>query len=283
MGLKRGIHEVVTVLEPGVTMHRASDGGPSRFPVTGLKQNTTHLHPAPKAGGMLLPAESNSELAAMYLLDISTSVLSYMAQPHLLKFSMDGEKREYTPDLELVAPFWLAEQLLKGMPFVKAALKMPAMRSAKDPLVNIVLEIKKDRRKEKGDYTTKIKEVSSIYGRHDFFFFVLEQKPHLTSIDCSHLPSILLDHSLVVRDDIVYMALEHLRVSNGVTTYAAMMDVFGGGPTGREITNYLHIRGLIWVDFSSNPLFREKTTVVAAPPLLGRKRRAAAQFSRKAA
>ncbi len=280
MGLKRGISWVEIRLEPGVVMYRAADGGPTRFPVTGLKRNTTHLHPTPKAGQMLLPAESNPELAAMNLMDLSTSFLSYMAQPHLLVFHRNGKKREYTPDIEAVVPFWFVEQLLNGIPFFRAALKMPSARSARDPLVNIVLEVKKSMKYETDDYKTKIKDdVPPIYGRHGYHFFVIEEEPDLPPKRCAHLPSILMDRNLIVSDDIVPTALEFLRRENGVTTYAAMMDALGGGPAGRERTNYLHIQGLIWADLSANPVMREASTVVAMPPLLGPKRIALARRS----
>jgi hypothetical protein len=283
MGLKKGIPSIETALEPQVVIYRAADGGPTRFPVTGLKRNTTHYHIAGKAGNMLLPAESNHELAAMFLLDISTSVLSYMAQPHLLVFRKNGKKREYTPDLDAVVPFWFAEQLLNGIPFARAALKMPSARSAREPLVKIVLEVKRTMDDEPDEYKAKINAVANIYRRHGYFFFVLEEKRDLKAVNCSHLPSILMDRSVTVNENIIKLALDFLRRENGVTTYAAMMEVLGGGPLGRELTNYLHIIGLIWVDYTANPVSREDSTTVAMPPLLGPRRQAAARTSSRAA
>ncbi|MBY5545997.1 hypothetical protein HFO61_03930 [Rhizobium leguminosarum] len=276
MGLKKGIPEVCYHLGPDVRMYRAADGGPTRFPVTGLKNHTTHLHSPPKAGNMILPAESNVEMAVMFLLDISTSVLSYMAQPHLLEFRLDGKKREYTPDIEVIAPLCFAEQLLDGVPFATAALRMPKRRAVKDELVRIVIECKKDRSKEPKDYKDKIAGAAKIYERFGYFYFVLEDEIDLNPIDCSHIPSILLDKSIKVENGALKDALGHLDSMNGVTTYAAMMEALGGGPRGREITNYLHIIGLIWADYSNNPLMREDKTIVARPPLLGEKRRALA-------
>jgi len=276
VGLKKGIPEICYQLGPDIRMFRAADGGPTRFPVTGLKRNSTHVHSPPKAGNMLLPAESNIELAVMFLLDISTSVLSYMAQPHLLEFNLNGKRREYTPDMEVIAPLWFAEQLLDGVPFVKAALKMPRRRAARDQLTNIVLECKKDFGRESEDYVEKINAASKIYDKNGYFYFVLEEEADLNIIDFSHLPSILVDKSLVVAGHSLKAAYDHLDSRQGVTTYAAMMEALGGGPKGREITNYLHINGLIWADYSINPLMREEKTAVARPPLLGAKRQALA-------
>jgi hypothetical protein len=166
---------------------------------------------------------------------------------------------------------------------VRAALKMPSKRSVNDPLVLIVIEVKKRRDKESEDYKSKLKEVDAIYNRNGFFFFIIEEEVDLNSIDCSHLPSILMDETLVVPQDVIQIALDFLRNADGVTTYAAMMDVLGGGPRGREITNYLHIKGIIWADLSNNPLMREDITRVAMPPIIGAKRQAMAQLARMAA
>ncbi|MBB3297338.1 hypothetical protein FHT80_000068 [Rhizobium sp. BK226] len=229
---------------------------------------------------MILPAESNSELATMFLLDISISVLTYMAQPHLLEFRVNGKKREYTPDIEAVVPLWFVEQLLDGVPFVKTALKMAARRAVDDPLITVVLECKNGRGNESQEYIEKLEEASDLYYRYGYYYFILDDCLS-ADINCDHLPSILMDESAIVDHSAIRLALQHLEQNGGFTTYAAMMEAVGGGPLGREITNYLHIKGLIWADFSSDPLMREHLTTVAMPPLLGPQRQAMARFAQQ--
>ncbi|QND38224.1 hypothetical protein HB771_09350 [Rhizobium leguminosarum bv. viciae] len=125
-------------------LERAADGGPIRFPVTGRKRNTTHIYTSTKVANHIMPAESDAELEVANLLDVSTSVITYMAQPHTLKFAGTNDKGwwRYTPDFEIIVPRWFVRELRKGTPFAVAALKLPQARAAADDLVHLVLEVK---------------------------------------------------------------------------------------------------------------------------------------------
>lgn len=278
-----------TALGGGKVMLRACDGGPIRFGVTGRKHNTTHIHNSAKVPNHILPAESDAELQVMMLLDISTSALTYMAQPHTLKFPRPGIKGKwrYTPDYEVVVPRWFVAQLEANVPFAVAALRMPQRRAAGDDLVPLVLEIKgaakyahvrpdspsardleraASREARRQDYEAKLAEVRAIYHEIGYSFHLVEEARDLGALDLRHLPSILMDDDVTITRHDAERAWEHLKARNGLTTYDAMIEALGGGPFGREKANCLHVRGLIWINLVSNP---QRDCQVAMPPLLG--------------
>lgn len=250
-------------------MVKRRDGGPIRFVIDGAKQHTTHVHNSAKSGHILLPAESDGEYAAMWLLDVSLWAVRYMAQPHRLEFPMNGRKRlaEYTPDFEMLAPLHLARELESGGLFARTILKLPPARTVRDELVSIVFEFKgrKDRRAEDPDYIAKLKEAKRIYQRHGVHFFVFNEVPHLTCVDHRHLPSVAMDQSANLRESVFATAWDYLAQVGGVSTYAEIIEALGGGPSGREAAHWLHMKGGIWIDLSGCP---RKETRVAMPPLL---------------
>ncbi|QIO43092.1 hypothetical protein HA464_03240 [Rhizobium leguminosarum bv. trifolii] len=274
-------------------MYRAADGGPIRFGVTGRKRNSTHIYNSSKVANHILPAESDAELQVITLLDLSTSVLTYMAQPHTLKLPKTCGKGTwiYTPDFEVIVPRWFIRQLESGMPFALAALKMPQRRASEDDLVRLVLEVKgasryadlrerdltqpgaqakADKREaEKEDYQAKLREAHATYRGMGYHFYLVDELRDLRTLDLRHLPSILMDDDVKVTWRHVNLAWKHLQNRSGLTTYKDIIDALGGGPLGRETANCLHVRGLIWIDLSKNP---QPVTTVAMPPLLGSRR-----------
>ncbi|QFY60428.1 hypothetical protein FZ934_08270 [Rhizobium grahamii] len=276
-------------LGEGCCMYRARDGGPIRFGANGRKRNATHIYNSAKVVNHILPAESDAEFQVMQLLDLSTSALTYMAQPHTLVFPRIGRrgKWRYTSDLEVIVPRWFVRQLEDGVPFAIAALKMPQRRAAADDLVRLVLEVKgaskyldlgrlgdgpediaraQKRAAEKKDYEAKLQRANEIYRAHGYYFHIVEEMRDLRPFDLRHLPSILMDDTARVPRRLSELAWRYLRRCDGVTTYAEMIEVLGGGPTGREAANCLHAKGHIWIDLSQNP---RPFTKVAMPPLLG--------------
>lgn len=275
-------------------MYRAEDAGPIRFGVTGRKRNTTHVYNSIKVPNHILPAESDAELQVMLLLDVSTSALTYMAQPHTLVFPRVGRKGKwrYTPDLEVIVPRWFVRQLEMGVPFALAALKLPQRRAEADDLVVLVLEVKgaskyvdlskniadqpedlaraRKRAAKKEDYEAKLGEAEKIYRDIGYHFYLVEDLRDLDSFNLLHLPSILMDDGAKITQRTTNLAWRHLQRCGGLTTYAGMIGALGGGPFGREAANCLHIRGHIWIDLSHNP---KADTKVAMPPLLGSRRK----------
>ncbi|MBY3104527.1 hypothetical protein HFO68_08180 [Rhizobium laguerreae] len=253
----------------GAVMVKRRDGGPIRFVIDGGKQHTTHVHNSAKSGNILLPAESDGEYAAMWLLDASLWALRYMAQPHRLEFPMNGRKRlaEYTPDFEMLAPLLFVRELESGGLFARSILKLPPARAARAELVSIVFEFKgrKDRRAQDRDYIAKLEEAKRIYHRHGVHFFVFNEVPHLTCVDHRHLPSIAMDQSAALPDSVFATAWDYLAQVDGVSTYSDIIEALGGGPSGREAAHWLHMKGAIWIDLVEFP---RKETRVAMPPLL---------------
>lgn len=275
-------------LGQGRWMFRASDGGPIRFGVTGRKWNTTHLYPSSKVRNHILPAESDAELNVMFLLDVSTSVLTYMAQPHTLAFSTRHSNRlsRYTPDLEVIVPRWFVRELEKGTPFAIAALKVPQNRAADDDLVHLVIEVKgasryrdlageeraKDEKRakkfsnEQKAYDDKLKEAHAIYRDIGFYFYLVEEVKDLECTQIAHIPSVLVDDTADLAREKSTRAWDYLEECGGETTYGSMIDLLGGAPFGREAANRLHVLGHIWIDLFENPKLDAK---VKMPPLLG--------------
>ncbi len=271
------------------TLERAIDGGPIRFPVTGRKRNTTHIYTSTKVANHIMPAESDPELEVANLLDVSTSVITYMAQPHTLIFARTDDKGwwRYTPDFEIIVPRWFIRELEKGTPFAVAALKLPQARAAADDLVHLVLEVKgasryrslgeadkteeqkAKRRAKKEDYAAKLVEAASIYTEFGFYFYLIEDKRDLQCVNLAHLSSILVDAEAILSSDAVSRAVKHLRSCNGISTYGKIIEILGGGPFGREAANFLHTQGLIWIDLSHDPALDAD---VAMPPMLGNRR-----------
>ncbi|MEH7836576.1 hypothetical protein V7796_12445 [Rhizobium laguerreae] len=270
-------------------MYRATDGGPIRFGANGRKRNTTHIYNSAKVANHILPAESDAEFQVMQLLDLSTSILTYMAQPHTLVFPRVRRrgKWRYTSDLEVLVPRWFVRQLDDDVPFAVAALKMPQRRAAADDLVRLVLEVKgasryadlrrrgndpediaksQKRADEKKDYEAKLQRANEIYRAHGYFFHVVEEMKDLRPFDLRHLPSVLMDDTAKIPRRLSEVAWRYLQRRDGVATYGEMIEVLGGGPTGREAANCLHAKGHIWIDLSQNP---RPLTKVAMPPLLG--------------
>ncbi|TBF36974.1 hypothetical protein ELG88_17970 [Rhizobium leguminosarum] len=270
-------------------LKRAVDGGPIRFPVTGRKRNTTHIYTSTKVANHIMPAESDAELEVANLLDVSTSVITYMAQPHTLEFARINDKGwwRYTPDFEVIVPRWFVRELTKGTPFAVAALKLPQARAAADDLVHLVLEVKgaskyrslgeADRTEEqkakrqakKEDYAAKLVEAESIYTEFGFHFYLVEDKRDLQCINLAHLSSILVDAEAIISQELKGRAVAHLQSCNGMSTYGQVIELLGGSPYGREAANFLHTQGLIWIDLSEDPALDAD---VAMPPMLGNRR-----------
>lgn len=287
--MDKRIEKVGFNLGNGVTLDRAADGGPVRFSVNGRSKNTTHIYPSTKVPNHILPLDSDAELQVAILLDVSTSVLTYMAQPHTLEFDRPngGRRWSYTPDFEIIVPRWFIRELEKGTPFAVAALKLPQARAAADDLVNLVLEVKgaskyqelgkADRtdeekaksKKKREDYEAKLGEAARIYAEQGLHFYLVQDKRDLQCINLSHLPSILVDDEANISTTLKNLAVTHLRACNGLSTYGRLIEVLGGHPYGREAANFLHVQGLIWIDLSQNPGPAAK---VAMPPLLGNRR-----------
>ncbi len=289
---------------PSQWMYRAADGGPIRFGVTGRKLNTTHIYNSTKVKNHILPAESDAELLVMSLLDLSTSALTYMSQPHTLIFPKKGGagRWQYTPDLEVVVPRWFVRQLENGVPFVIAALKMPQLRAAAEDLVALIIEVKgaskhatlkpyegrdplelaraakraAEKAAEEADYKAKLKCAKEIYLKNGYYFHVVEEVADLRPFNLLHLPSILMDDTAKVSRAMTERAWRFLGNCDGITTYGQMIDALGGGPDGREFANALHIRGHIWIDFFEKP---HQFTKVAMPPILGRRHQALATMT----
>lgn len=283
------VEEVSFALGDDATMFRAADGGPIRFPVTGRKSNTTHIYTSVKVRNHVLPAESDAEFNVSAFLDVSTSVITYMAQPHRLEFLRPRSNRwwEYTPDYEVIVPRWFVRELERGTPFAFAALKMPQARAAFDDLVHLVLEVKgaskhralgeadkteeqrAKKQQQQADYDAKLISARAIYEKNGMYFYLIDDKRDLQCLRFAHLFSILVDDRAIVCQSLINDAVAHLRDVGGLSTYGTMIEVLGGSPYGREAANHLHIAGLIWIDLSENP---KPTARVAMPPLLGNRR-----------
>ncbi|AJC79759.1 hypothetical protein IE4803_CH02570 [Rhizobium etli bv. phaseoli str. IE4803] len=250
-------------------LERRTDGAPIRFSATGRQHTTRHVHHSPKEPHYSFGADSDEEFAVMMLLDVSTFVVTYMAQPHRLVMEMTGRKPlEYYPDLELKVPHWFVAEIQKrNKLFAKVALKLPPPRCQSDTLVSLVIEVKseKDRRASDPDYVEKIERAKTAYTENGFYFFWLDFSPHMTCLDLNHLPSLQMDADARWREAHSRRAWRHLDACAGKSTYGDLIRVLGGGPSGRELVNCLHMRGDIWVDMASDP---DDKTRVAMPPLL---------------
>jgi hypothetical protein len=252
----------------GMTMHVAADGGPIRFPITGRRNHTTHLHPSQKAGYLMIPSESYSEYRAMSVLDVSHSVIEYMAQPHRIETA----SWSYTPDIGALVTHSLIRELKKGIPFVLACLKLPPSRSANEPYEKLVLEVKRDLDREKPEYARKLSEASKLYALNGYHFHRVEETPGLDACDIGHFPSVMMDFSANVPERTTLVAWRHLIGRNGLSSYEATVDALGGGTSGIEAAHCLHGRGLIWIDLTKNPIADPRRTRVAMPPMLGNNR-----------
>jgi hypothetical protein len=225
----------------------------------------------------MLPSESYSEYRAMSVLDVSHSVVEYMAQPHRIETA----NWSYTPDVGAIVTHSLIRELRKGTPFVLACLKLPPDRSLDEPYEKLVLEIKRDLDREKKEYAAKLREAGALYAVNGYNFHRVEENPGLNACDIGHFPAILMDFSANVPERAVLAAWHHLMGRNGVSTYDAMVDALGGGPHGIEAAHCLHGRGLIWIDLTKNPLSDPQRTRVAMPPLRGKNRALAKQLFRE--
>jgi len=253
----------------GAFLERRTDGAPIRFSATGRQHTTRHVHHSPKEPHYSFGADSDAELAVMMLLDVSTFVVTYKAQPHRLLLEVPGRKPlEYYPDLELTVPHWFVGEIQKrNKLFAKVALKLPPPRCQSDTLVSLVIEVKseKDRRASDPEYVEKIERAKVAYAENGIYFFWLDFSSQMTCLDLNHLPSLLMDADARWREAHSRRAWRHLNACAGKSTYGELIKVLGGGPAGREFVNCLHTRGDIWVDMAFDP---GDDTRVAMPPLL---------------
>jgi hypothetical protein len=75
------------------------DGKPVRVIANGRRNSVVGRNYSVKTGGSH-PWESRNELHDLWRAEVSTHVVEYRVQPHVLKFEIGGQRFRYTPDRE---------------------------------------------------------------------------------------------------------------------------------------------------------------------------------------
>lgn len=101
--LKRADSFEESFARSGAYMEVAKDGGPVRKVFNGRRHRPVGLYPSVKSDRMIA-WESRLERKTIRWLEVETSFVEYLEQPHRLWFPFEGRRTHYTPDFEVKIP-----------------------------------------------------------------------------------------------------------------------------------------------------------------------------------
>lgn len=230
----------------------ADDGGPIRRIINGRHDRPTGFLVLRKGGFRAMPWDSRScEKPALQLANLSSRVVSLMAQPHRLEMELPGERvMKYIPDLMLkVHPSFLRD-LKRGQVFSQVA-SSPATEVVPTERASIlILELKndKDPRDKDDAYKRKLKFARLVYKQMGITFLTLRRSPHLSK------KLHLLTARMMLADQST--ALSPADYANCVSAFAGRewisyqkaSNALGSGPIGKAKLHALHCRQFVSID-----------------------------------
>lgn len=247
---------------------RSTDGGPLRQMTKGGSTKPTGTFVSLKAGNRAMPWESiKCELPALELAEVSTPVVSLLAQPHRLELNVRGRGRSmvYFPDLELTVEPSLFMRLIAAQPFGQAMLQWdPDVRRSHCPRT-VVVEIKDDAdpRNEDEEYQTKLRLAAHFYQKIGIGFITAIRSRDLACVDLEFVRSLTLDRFAAVTAVDVDRCIQCLGRSVGGGTLGELVQALGGGSLGRAKAIALHVRRIVAVDIGQD--LRPSTAVSLLP------------------
>lgn len=197
-----------------------SDGDPVRLTRNGGLKKPMGLYFSAKCGRHQ-PWEARTELKAFYWVEASTNVLAYWAQPHTLKFPMDGKLCRYTPDRE--------DALVGG-------------------IVEIV-EVKNDFDEKKDpQYTRKLDHARAIYESLGYRFRILtianiEAEPAFTAVQ-----TIQRYRGVAISPASLECVQDAL--CTGAVALGQLIEELGGGPLAQATFCAMVVHRVVAIDLS---------------------------------
>lgn len=252
MILKSGTARLMGLDRPIARVLESKDGGPVRRILDGRKTIYTGYFISVKADFAQMPWESrHGEKTTMILLEASSRVVSYLAQPHRLEIFVKGKKAplQYFPDQRaLVHPSFL-DDLLRGVPFSIAALA-PSNDEPDDKLKTVVFEIKddRDRRQFSPKYIAKLELAKQVYKMMGITFLTIQRSEDIFPGHLRVASSVVSWRHTTVGQLDVWLVQRALAA--GYRSAANIVAALGGGPLGWAKLRALHIRRYIEIDLT---------------------------------
>jgi hypothetical protein len=231
----------------------SDDGGPIRRIINGRSRRPTGTFVSIKAGMKAMPWESHAcELRAMQIAEVSTSVHSFLAQPHCLELRVRGQKKPhlYFADLQLEVQEEVAAKLMCGKALGPALLagSVPCKRSHATRTVVVEMKSDNDRRMEDADYLKKLCLAKSVYQKLGIVFVVATETTDLRTVDLRVVREISLDRFTAVGAVDVSRAVSCVEAGGGVSSLGELTKALGGSHIGCAKAHALHVRRIISID-----------------------------------
>lgn len=232
------------------------DGGPFRRIINGRSRRPTGTYVSIKAGLRAMPWESRScELFAMQIAEVSTSVHSFLAQPHRLELRVRSSERPlfYYPDMQAEVAEEVVQKLIRGDPFGPALMADSAACMWSGATRTVVVEFKSDndRRMQDAEYLRKLCLAKSVYQKLGIAFVVASDAADLRSADPHTVKEISLDRFTAVSTVDADRAVRCVEGHGGVTSLGELVNSLGGSHVGRAKVHALHVRRIIAIDLSA--------------------------------
>jgi hypothetical protein len=205
-----------------------------------------------------MPWESRScELYAMQIAEVSTSVHSFLAQPHRLELRVRRRDQPllYYPDMQAEVAEEVVEKLMRGEPFGPALMTTSAACSRFEATRTIVVEFKSDNdhRMEDAEYLKKLRLAKSVYQKLGIAFVVATDATDLRPADSRTVKEISLDRFTAVSIVDADRAVRCVERGGGATSFGELVTALGGSHLGRARAHALHVRRVIAIDLSARP------------------------------